>query len=151
MAPASGGHGGVAGSIFGYIWQYLQTHPVGRAFAAETGFIIARNPDTVRAPDVAVLRTARLAMVPKRGFVPGPPDLAVEVISPDDSWSEVIAKAEQWLAAGAVSVWVANPETTTIHVYRAGAQVLVYQINDTLTNEPVLPGFELKLADVFDF
>jgi len=149
LASASWRHGILTGRIGWKITAFVESHDLGEIAAAKTGFIIARNPDTVRAPNVAFVRKARSESAPERGFFDGPPDLAVEVISPDDTWSQVVAKAKQWLAAGAVSVWLADPQTKTIHVYRTAAPVMIYQCGDTLINEPTLPGFTLKLANIF--
>lgn len=148
MAPAGAEHGGVALEIAYRIKLYVVEHGLGQAYAAETGFIISRNPDTVRAPDVAFVGKKRVPAQPRRGFFEGPPDLAVEVISPDDRMTEVRAKVEQWLAAGTVSVWVVDPPSRTIEVFRAN-EVRLYRADDEIRDEPTLPGFKLKASDVF--
>ena len=149
MAPAGAEHGDVAGQVFYLIRSYLEDHPLGKVYAAETGFTIARNPDTIRAPDVAFVRQDRVPRTPRRGFFDGPPDLAVEVVSPSDRHSDINAKVDQWLTAGATSVWVVDPPNRSIVVHRAGGQLLRYQGDQELRDEPTLPGFILKLADLF--
>jgi Uma2 family endonuclease len=102
-------HGDIAGELFYLVKQFVSTRKLGKVYAAETGFIIARNPDTVRAADVAFVRKDSVPSSPVRGFFPQAPDLAIEVISPSDRLSEVAAKVEEWLAAGTTSVWVVDP------------------------------------------
>jgi Uma2 family endonuclease len=148
MSPAGANHGYIAVNVCRLIANHVVEHGVGRVFAAETGFFIGRNPDTVRAPDVAFVRKER-ATVPKRGFFPGAPDLAVEVLSPDDSASEVLEKVEDWLAAGTESVWIVDPQRQTIAVHRASSPAQVFHADDEVTDEAVLPGFRMRVADVF--
>jgi Uma2 family endonuclease len=85
----------------------------------------------------------------RRGFFQGHPDLAVEVLSPDDSASEVLDKIEDWLAAGTQSVWIVDPRRKTISIHRSTAPVRVYHESEEITDEPLLPGFRLRVADVF--
>lgn len=129
---------------------HVKDHRLGKTYAAGTGFTIARDPDTTRAPDIGFVRTDRLPKGPRRGFFEGPPDLAVEVVSPNDRHSELAAKVDQWLAAGAISVWVVDPPNRTIGVYRANSQALRYRDGDELRDEPTLPGFTLKLNELFE-
>lgn len=150
MTPAGAEHGDIAAELLYRIKSHVEGRNLGKVYAAETGFIIARNPDTVRAPDVAFVRTARLPPGPLRGYFPGAPDLAVEVISPSDLHSDVLAKVDEWLAAGALSVWVVDPPNGSIAVFHPGIQVARYRRPDELRDEPVLPGFALKLDKVFE-
>src|SRR5205823_545178 len=96
------------------------------------------------------VKTERIPPRGKKGFFDGPPDLAVEVISFNDLASEISAKVEQWLAAGTVSVWVVDPKTRTVDVYRQGREVIRYREHDELRDEPTLPGFMLKISDIFE-
>ena len=150
MSPAGADHGEIAGIIFGLIWKFVKDHKLGKVYAAETGFTIARNPDTTRAPDVAFVKKERVPPRGKRGFFDGHPDLAVEVVSFNDLASDVSEKVEEWLSAGTSSVWVVDPRTRTIDVYRRGRDVIRYRERDELRDEPMLPGFELKLSEVFE-
>jgi len=149
MAPAGAQHGGITGQLFGLIWSFVSAHKLRRVFAAETGFIIKRNPDTVRAPDIAFVRSDRLNAPPAAGFFEGPPDLAIEVCSPTDRWSDVLAKIDQWLSAGVTSVWVVDPPSKSVEVYRRDAQPLRYHAGQQLAEEPALPGFVLNVDEVF--
>jgi Uma2 family endonuclease len=150
MAPAGAEHGGVVADATLRVAGHVKKHRLGRVYGAETGFIIARNPDTVRAPDVAFVRTERLPKQPRRGYFDGAPDLAIEVVSPNDTMSEVKAKVDEWLAAGTVSVWVIDPPNRLLEVYRHAQPVLQYRMGDELRDEPALPGFSLRVAELFE-
>ncbi len=149
MAPAGAEHGDIALEIAYRIKTYVMAGNLGKTYGAETGFIIARNPDTIRAPDAGFVRRDRIPSGPTRGFFPGAPDLAVEVVSPSDRLTDISAKVEQWLAAGTSSVWVVDPPNETIDVFGAGGEVFRYRGADELRDERTLPGFVLKLDDLF--
>jgi Uma2 family endonuclease len=111
--------------------------------------VLGRNPDTVRAPDAAFVRRERVPPTSKPGFFDGAPDLAVEVVSPDDRASEVLAKVQDWLTAGCALVWVADPRSQTLTAYQPGGQAQVYGLADRVPGAPVLPEFTLALAEIF--
>ena len=150
MTPAGAEHGDVAAEILYLIKSYVKKKRNGKVFAAETGFTVKRQPDTTRGADVAFVSKKRLPKGKIRGYFPGAPDLAVEVVSPGDRMSEVLTKVDEWLDGGATSVWVVDPPTRSIEVYRRNSQPIRYKDKDTLTDEPTLPGFTMKLTDVFD-
>src|SRR5438552_14613484 len=101
MAPASGGHGAIAMNLGISLGLFVRQHKLGVTFAAETGFILSRNPDTVRAADGSFVSITRIPPggVPMK-FFPGAPDLAIEVISPSDTVFDVEEKVNDWLNAG---------------------------------------------------
>jgi len=146
--PAGYQHGDVAMRLAAAIFTHVQARGLGRVFAAETGFTLARKPDTVRAPDVAFISTARLPDPPPRGFAELAPDLAVEVLSPDDRPGEVLAKVADWLNAGARLVWVVDPVRVLARVYRADGSESILDDTDALRGEDVLPGFEYPLSAI---
>ena len=146
--PAGYQHGDVAMRLAAAIYTHVEAHGLGRVFAAETGFTLARNPDTVRAPDVAFISTARLPDPPPRGFAELAPDLAVEVLSPDDRPGAVLAKVADWLNAGARLVWVVDPLRVIARVYRADGSESILDDPDALRGEDVLPGFEYTLSAI---
>lgn len=150
MAPAGREHGYLAMRVGGPLWQYVETHQLGEVYAAETGFQLASNPDTVRAPDVAFVSQQRLEEAgPVRGYWPGAPDLAVEVISPNDTYTEVQDKVLTWLDAGTRMVVVLNPRRRTVTVYRSRTDITILTENDTLDGRDVVPGWTLPVADLF--
>lgn len=124
--------------------------PLGRVVGGDPGFLIQRNPDTVRAPDVAFVRQDRMPTVVPVGFAPFAPNLAVEVLSPSDRAGEVLAKGADWLNAGAELVWVIDPERRVARVYRADGSETVLRASESLEGEGVLPGFTLRLIELFD-
>jgi Uma2 family endonuclease len=150
MAPTSGEHGVRTGRITLRIGEYADKQNLGIFFGAETGFIVARNPDTVLAPDCAFVRKDRIPAggVP-RGYWPGAPDLAVEVLSPSDSASEVIAKIDEWLEAGTRLVWVVDPKKKTVTVCAPKRQPVILKEKDVVDGEEVLPGFRLEVGEIF--
>ena len=141
-------HGQVAAELLVAIANHVTANRLGRVFAAETGFTLARNPDTVRAPDVAFISTARLPDPAPRGFAELAPDLAVEVLSPDDRPGEVLTKVGNWLTAGARLVWVVDPVRVLARVYRADGSESILGETDALRGEDVLPGFEYPLSAI---
>jgi Uma2 family endonuclease len=149
MSPAGSRHGAIAAAIGAILLDFVKSQGLGVVLGAETGFKIAHDPDTVRAPDAAFIRADRIGTELPYGFFPGAPDLAVEVLSPDDRASEVIAKVENWLAAGCRSVWVVDPKTQTVSVYHPDRKAVVLKSTDTLTDADLLPGFATAVAEIF--
>ena len=150
MSHPGGLHGEVAGEAFRLLSNHVKAHGLGRMYAAETGFLIRRDPDTVRAPDVGFVRRERLAeIVDRRKYVPFGPDLAVEVESPNDRPGEVAEKTRDWLAAGTRLVWNIDPESRTATVHRPDAPAIALTEDDFLDGEDVVPGFRCRIADLF--
>lgn len=147
--PAGYRHGSVAAIIGRKIGAYVAAHALGDVVAAETGFKLASNPDTVRAPDVAFVAKHRLPATPPAGYATFPPDLVVEVLSPDDRPGEVRAKVRDWLTAGVALVWVVDPARREARVYRGEGTEARLADTDALEGEAVLPGFVCPLASVF--
>ena len=150
MPPAGARHGGVAMRIGSILSNYVYSNQLGEVFAAETGFVLQRNPDTVRAPDASYVAKDRL---PPEGLPVGflglAPDLAVEVVSPSDSPAEVEGKVEDWLRAGTRLVWVIHSETRSVTVYPALEDVWDLSEDDTLEGGQVVPGFACAVRELF--
>ena len=146
--PAGYRHGAVAMNLTLALGNFVQAHALGRLLAAETGFKLLSNPDTVRAPDVAFIRSDRIPEPPPAGFAVMAPDLAVEVLSPDDRPGAVLEKVGDWLNAGVRLVWVVDPMRTLARVYRVDGTETVLAAGDALSGEDVLPGFTCPLADL---
>jgi Uma2 family endonuclease len=147
MSPAGAEHGAVIVRITSRLADFVEAHDLGTVFGAETGFKLASN--LVRAPDVSFVRKERIQSRLPKAFFPGAPDIAVEVISPDDRRREVAEKVNTWLAHGTSSVWVADPSTMQIVVHRTGEHPKIFTENDTMTDEIGLPGFSLDVRRVF--
>lgn len=150
MSPAGHQHGRIALLIASSLLQHVQAHQLGRVYAAETGFKLASNPDHVRAPDAAFVRSERVAAVADvEGFFPGAPDLAIEVISPSDTFAEVEEKVFDWLQAGTRAVIVVNPKQRSVTLYRSFGEVRVLAGEERLGVEDVVPGWSLPVKDLF--
>jgi Uma2 family endonuclease len=148
VQPSFGEHGEIAMNLAGPLDYYVRQHGLGRVYAAETGFTIERNPDTVRAPDLAYIRKDRLPPPPRR-FMEVAPDLVAEGVSSNDRYSEVSEKVEQWIAFGCQLVWVADPRTQTVTAYYPDGSARVHHRGETLDPGAVLPGFALPVDEVF--
>ena len=150
MSPAGRKHGRIAASISRRLGQFVEENSLGETYAAETGFIIDTDPDTVRAPDASFISRERAEAVDEDdGFFPGPPDLAVEVISPSDSYTEVEEKALDWLRAGTLMVIVIDPKKQTATIYRDLDDICILTLNQTIEGGDVVPGWSLALSDLF--
>jgi Uma2 family endonuclease len=151
MAPAGGEHGKVGGRALRRLGNFLDQQPDlgGELFTAETGFRLTRDPDTVRAPDVAYVAETRLAQAIVPGYPELAPDFVVEVVSPGDRASEVQAKVDEWLRAGVRLVWVLYPQTRTAMVYQPDGSAQLLHAEDILNGDPVLPGCSIRLSDLF--
>ena len=147
--PAGARHGRIAADVAWRLRTHVEGTDFGDVYAAETGFTLARDPDTVRAPDVAFVRKERLPTPEPSGFPDFAPDLAVEVLSPGDRPGEVLSKVADWLTAGTRLVWVIDPERRIARVFRAdGSEASITQ-GQGLDGEDVIPGFVLELDPLF--
>jgi len=143
-------HGRVIARIVELLAGYARPRRLGVVFTADTGYILARDPDTLRGPDVSFLTWERFEAAGDRlTACPGAPDLAVEVVSPTDRTTNLHAKVADYLTAGTRVVWVVDPQTETAAVYRALLSPRRLRGEDLLEAEEVLPGFSVRVAEVF--
>jgi Uma2 family endonuclease len=149
ISPAGFDHGEIALRIGSLLLDYVEERDLGVVLAAETGFKIESNPDLVRAPDASFIRKNRVPKTPWRKYFPGVPDLAVEVLSPEDGRREIAEKVNMWLAHGTISCWVADPETRTLTIYRAAQTPIRLSTSNKITHEPTLPGLVLPISKIF--
>jgi Uma2 family endonuclease len=151
MTPSGGEHGEITINITVPLGQHIRTNGLGKVYAAETGFILAFDPDTVRAPDVAFLGNARAGQIAlDAAYLLGAPDLAVEVVSPNDLYTEVHEKVIEWLDAGTSMVIVVDPRKRTATVYRSKSDVRILSEADTLDGADVVPGWSLPVRAIFE-
>lgn len=149
-SPTGDEHGQVTVTLTAALYQQVKQHNLGRVYAAETGFKLESDPDTVRAPDVAFVSRERVeATGTLTGFRSGAPDLVVEVLSPSDRIGKIEAKVKQWLETGARAVWVVSPKLKTVTVYRSLSDIVTLTEKDNLDGDDVVPGFQIKVADIF--
>jgi Uma2 family endonuclease len=146
--PPGTGHGARSNRLAYRVTEFVERHDLGRVFAQDTGFKIARDPDTVRAPDVAFVARARLAEIPDEGYAELAPDWVAEILSPGDRPGEVLEKVGQWLDAGVRLVWVIDPVRRGARIYRADGIVSLVGPEEELGGEDVFPGFHVPLGDI---
>ncbi|MFN2570178.1 MAG: Uma2 family endonuclease [Gemmatimonadales bacterium] len=146
--PAGFLHGQVAMNLGAELRAHVKQTDAGVVLAAETGFKLATNPDTVRAPDVAFVAKGREPPRDASGFAALAPDLVVEVLSPDDRPGEVLAKVADWLSAGTRLVWVVDPLRRLTRVYRQDGSETIVGADGSLNGEDVVPGFVCPLATI---
>ncbi len=151
MPPAGAQHGKLAIKIAVPLSYYVTANNLGEVYAAETGFIIGTDPDHVRAPDTAFIRRERVAAAAGEvaGYWPGAPDLAVEVISPNDRYTEVEEKVGDWLAAGTRLVILVNPRNRTATLRRSGQAPVILTEQDTLEGGDAVPGWQMAVKEIF--
>ncbi len=142
--------GSVASTISGLLFAHAFRRKLGRLSDSNGGFVLARNPDRVLVPDVSFVSAERLNIIVPGKFAEGPPDLAVEVRSPSDSWISVVRKTGIWIAHGTRVVWAVDPEKRIVVVSRGiDRPPETLTAKDTLDGAPVLPKFRVKIARLF--
>jgi Uma2 family endonuclease len=134
-------HGAITADLANFLKNFVDANKLGRVLAAETGFKLTAEPDTVRAADISFIRRERLPDPPPEGYAALAPDLVVEVFSPSDRPGEVLAKIADWLQAGCRLVWVVDPRRRHVRVYRGDGTESLVADSETLNGEDVIPGF----------
>lgn len=143
-------HGWLANRLGHYLEVYAEETRRGLV-SGEAGFVLVEEPPTVRFPDVAWVSTKRFPSgeeLPER-YVLGGPDLAVEIVSPFDRLTEIQEKVFEYLAAGTRMVWIVDPDTRSVTVWRSRDQVRALTVGDQLDGSDVLPGFRLDVSTLF--
>jgi Uma2 family endonuclease len=152
MTPAGGEHGEITFDFGLVIGNFVKERKLGRVTAAETGYILYTDPitgkDTVRGPDIGFVSIERAPQPFSGKFIPMPPDLAIEVVSPDDRADEIDAKVQLYLRYGVRMVVVVYPSSKSVVIHKADQ---MYRLNteDTLDFADSLPGFTLKVSEIF--
>ncbi len=142
-------HGGIAAQVAAALIPYVRARRLGQV-VVESGYVLARRPDTVRGPDVSFVRADRLpAREVAHRFYEGAPDLAIEIVSPDDRAAEVARKVAGYLRAGSRAVWVVYPDTCSVVVHAPDGLARLHGPDDTLDGGDVLPGLALPVAELF--
>src|SRR5215212_5886571 len=147
LSPAAGRSGWISATIVALLANHVRQSRLGWAFSAETGFVLFETRQTVRSPDAAVVLSNRLAELPD-SFVPMAPDLAVEVLSPSDRMADALSKVTMYLQAGVRLIWLIDPETRTVTIFRQDAAPRMVSEADTLDGGDVLPSFRVPVAEI---
>jgi len=141
-------HGEITARLTKVLMNHVDARDLGMVLAAETGFKLTSDPDTVRAPDIAFIRRERLPDPRPIGYAELAPDLVVEVLSPNDRPGEVLAKVADWLSAGTTLVWIVDPGHRIARVYRQDGSETLVGPTEALSGEDVVPGFSCPLASI---
>lgn len=149
MSPVGHPHGYIKFNIGAILHTFVKEHGLGRVMGGEVGIYTQRNPDTVRGADVAFISNERFAQVQSRSFLDVAPKLVVEVLSPDDSWSDITEKLEEYFNINVEVVWIVDPRREQVHVYRSQTEVDRLTVDDKLSGGNLLPGFEVPIAELF--
>ncbi|MGH7544526.1 MAG: Uma2 family endonuclease [Gemmatimonadota bacterium] len=147
--PAGFEHGRVAMRVSLLLARFVEEHGLGEVLASETGFVLFEEPPTVRAPDAAFVAEGRVPSPAPPGFGRLAPDLAVEVVSPSNTIAQIQSKVLDYLDAGSRLVWIVDPTTRSVAVYRSRKEIRLLSGADELDGEDVLPGFRVGLEEVF--
>ena len=149
--PTGQEHGEIVVNLTVLLGTFVKSRKLGRLTASDAGVWLERNPDTVREPDIAYFSAEKMPLgVRVTGYSETVPDLVVEVVSPSDGLREVNDKALMWLSYGVRLVWVVDPDTRSVDVYRASRVASKLTESDTLDGLDTLPGFTCTVGDVFD-
>ena len=149
MSPVGWPHGVVVMRLGGLLDAHVRRRQLG-AVAPEVGFVLRVDPDTVRAPDLAFLRREKMPPRDARGYLRCVPDLAVEVLSPDDRWRDMADKVAEYLICGVGLVLVVDPRNESVTVHRPDAPARMLQSSDTLDLGEAIPGFRCAVKDLFE-
>ena len=149
MSPVGFEHGLIVSRVMAFLSGALGVSRPGVA-VPEVGFVLATGPDTVRAPDIAFIRRERMPPRDTRGFVRGAPDLAIEVLSPDDRPGEVREKVHDYLSHDVPCVLVIDPHDQTVTMYRPSKPAQVFRVGDSVDVSDILSGFSLAVAAIFE-
>lgn len=142
-------HGFVQTNLAAILREFVRQNKLGRV-VTEAGFILARNPDILRGPDVAFIRAQNVDRSSVNGWAEFAPDLAIEIVSPSDTARQIDRKVHQYLHAGTRAVWIVYPDTQSIHVYEPNGIARVIEVNGTVSSPTALPGFELPVRSIFE-
>ncbi len=148
--PTGHRHGHIEAMIAAILIAFMRTAKQGKVLSGEVGIFIRRNPDAIRAADVAFISDARFTQVRSDSYLDVAPELVVEVMSSADTWSEVKQKLRDYFTAGVIMAWIVDPATESITVYNADGSAQEHTAVDMLVAETVLPGFAVRVAEIFE-
>ena len=141
--------GRIVAKVTTHLWNHVEAERLGQALA-RTGYLLESDPDTVRAPDASFISRERLDEIGETdGYWPSAPDLVVEIISPNDRYTDVEAKVAEWLEAGTRMVIVVNPRRRSVRVHRSPTAVDDLVEGDTIQGGDVVPGWSMPISGLF--
>jgi Uma2 family endonuclease len=148
VSPTGMRHSEIGSNINGLIWEFLNKHPIGKVYNSDVGITLPSG--NVRSPDVTYVSLGKLpeGRSPET-FGDVIPDLVVDVVSPTDSLRELGRKIGEFLESGVPLVWLVDPAHQTVTIYRSLTETQQLTSDDTITAEPVLPGFSVPIGRFF--
>lgn len=149
MAPAGQEHGEIEMNILSALWDFVREQRLGRVYPGDTGFILSASDQTVLSPDASFVSTERVPTENKAPFLPISPDFAVEIVSPSDRSTDLLEKVVEYLNAGTQLVWVVDRRMRMVTAYTSGLDAHVYTDTDMLDCGDVIPGFQIRVSDIF--
>ncbi len=151
MAAAKNYHGEIAAYVTGSLVPHVRRNRLGKVYIADVGFVLARDPDHVRIPDVGFVKRENIERIGRPDSLwPEPPDLAIEVVSPSDRYSDVQEKVINYLEAGTLLVIVLDSRVRTAAVYRSPTDITILTEADTLDGGDVVPGWSMPVSEIFE-
>lgn len=150
MSPTGYEHGNIEAKLAAKLYSFVSTHKLGRVQSGEVGIFTHRNPDTVRGVDLLFITNERYAKRKSPSYLDIAPDLVVEIMSPDDRWMEVTEKLREYFAIGVRLVWIIAPKTRSVYAYRTVTDVREFTEKDDLPGDEILPGFSIKVEELFE-
>jgi Uma2 family endonuclease len=150
MNMPGGRHGWLCNRLGRMIGNFVDDHKLGYVFNNDSGVITGRSPDTVRGADVAYYSHMRMPHGPPTRYPEQPPELVIEVRSPDDRWKETLAKVADYLNAGVLVVCVVDPQSETVKTYYPDRPEETLGMNGELRFPEILPGFMVSVRSIFE-
>ena len=149
MTPTGFRHGWIESRLSTLLSLWAERTKRGSVLTGEVGIYIRRDPDTVRAADVLFISSERLGRQGASGYLDVPPELVVEILSPEDRWRDVQAKLDDYFSVGVDRVWIVDPKARRVSVYFSPSQSQPFEAGQTLTDDELLPGFSLSVSEIF--
>lgn len=150
MNPPQSRHGQVCGNAYFILRSFAQGRDLGHVLCNDSGVITERDPDTVRGADIAFYLYSRVPKGRLSGYLPVPPDVVFEVLSPDDRPGRVAAKVQEYLQAGVAAVVVLDPEEDVAYIYQAGKMAVEIHNDDPLRLPVIAADFEVPVSRFFE-
>ncbi len=147
--PTGYKHGYIEALIAALLFNFVRTKRLGRVLGGEIGIYTSRDPDSVRAADAAFISNERYEQVKSSSYLDICPELIIEILSPDDSWTDMYEKLAEYFSIDAQIVWVIDPRLEQIHVFHSLDDVFRLTLDDQLSGEGILPGFEVPVREIF--
>ena len=150
MSPTGHEHGSYESNFHYHLANFVRAKQLDKVQVGEVGIYTQHDPDTIRGADVLFISHERYTQQASAGFLRVAPDLVVEIMSPNDRWSEVTQKLREYFEIGVRLVWVADPRSKSVYAYSTLTDVREFTSNDDLPGDDVLPGFSINVAELFE-